>query len=179
MPNWPVVEKCIFDWAVAATGCPASNVRWADQPAPVPARPECILTWIDRDNPVTRRERRLSGSKPGIAINVFNRTHTLQIDYIAKVPTRAADAGAAAAAVLGQALRTLELDSVLQNFRDAGCPFWTISNVRDLTALQQTEYEGRANCDLQINTTDTIDEDVGQVTSVTGLTLPPSTFTPG
>ena len=177
MLDWTAIEAAVRTWIVGATGMPETSVRWGFQAAPVGPRPCALLQWTDRDNQVRGKDERQPAGA-GLQKRVHDRTHPLQIDVFAAVPTTAAGANSSAAVILGNAVRTLQSETQLQAFRTAGISVWDVSQVRDLTALVATEYEGRASIDLTINTRDTTLENVGQITSVLGLTLPPSTFTP-
>lgn len=178
--DWPAIEAVVHAWAVAASGITAASVRWSHQQAPVPARPEVVLTWLDVDSPVRGngvRDERRRGASGTTELHVHDRTHTLQIDVLAAVPGAIAQAGTSARARLGNMLRTLQLESNLATFRTAGLAVWQASGARDLTALVATEFEGRASADITFNTRDTTSDTVGQILTVEGLTIPPSTYT--
>ena len=175
MLDWQAIEKAWADWAMARSGLNAAHVRFAYGEAVIPARPLLTMTWVERDVPIgaSAADNWQAVLDDPDATQVFNhvRQHTLQIDWFALIPQApnnhtSAPAGADASAALGNLVRSLQLDSVRRSFLSAGVGINTISGVRDLTRIVETEYEGRASVDVTFQTTDTTFEQAYKITTV-------------
>lgn len=172
--NWQTIEQAIVAWVTGNTSLNSQHIRWAYPDAVIPSRPLLVLTWQDRDNPVGISVQDavmpVVGNPSATQAWQHSRTHTLQIDWLALVPTSKTGANDWAPAALGTLLRTLQLDSVRSAFLAAGIGLQGISAVQDLTSIVETSYESRAIAQITINTVDQTLEQAGKITTV----LPPT-----
>lgn len=178
--DWQAIEDSVWTWysgALTAASIPTSSVTWAYQSRGIPSRPCATLQWVQRDDVIglSNRDEKIpvTGSNTATQAVIHRRTHTLQLDVYAKVPTSGATVGKQAIAILGEALRTLQLDSQIVAFSTAGLALRDVSDVRDLTQIVETGFETRASCDLTFATVDQTTENVGKILTVTA---PAGTF---
>lgn len=176
--NWATIEDAVWDWYSASlasvASLPAGNVVWAYQSRSIPPRPCATLQWVDRDEVIglSNRDEKIpvTGSLTATQAVIHRRMHTLQLDVYAKVPTQQSNVGKQAIAILGEVLRTLQLESQIAAFATAGLALRDVSDVRDLTQIVETGFESRASVDLTFSTVDQTTENVGKILTVTAPT---------
>jgi hypothetical protein len=147
---WADLEKVLHDAVVAGSGIPGAKVIWWAQNFPRPARPYAVVkrgTVTPIGSTVERRKVYNSTAPAGSEIELHARE---QVEFTLGVQIFTADArGDACAVALAEAVRAhLTARGQLDAFQVAGLALVNRGIVQNVSALLQTDYEGRASLDV-------------------------------
>lgn len=170
--NLKTIKQGIFDWIEAQMSgvIPASQILWRDQSEPLPQRP-CITMKIisgpsqigysdgqvftgtldDMGNPVTTTVNVGGHRSMVVSIQIFGSSRVKNISALQ---------------VATDLNSTLRLITVLESLRASGIAVWIHGSPTNITALEETEYEERAQFDVTFGLVQNVTDDPGVITSI-------------
>ncbi len=155
------VETAVISWARAATGL--SDVIRANQATPQPAEP--YLTFQKTTGPIQigQDEITMAASSTGLVTVIGQRELTYSFNWL----------GAGSLQGLDSARLNLSLPSVVEDFKVANIGVRAIPTaVTDLTFLQETAFQERAQMDVTWGYGFSVTEDASRIEIINGtLTL--------
>ncbi len=151
-------EDAFYAWAFAAIGG-TIPVVWQHQNAPRPERPYVALQ-VGAIAPVGH-DGFTGVDDEGIRQMTGDRNVTIMA--MAFGTPRNEHEGMVLIGKLGLSLQSYAVRDTLE---DAGISFVQVLSTQNLSALRDTQFEGRAQADFQFRVLDTADEDAGYVAAV-------------
>lgn len=154
------IRKALYDWAVAAlAGELTIPVRWARQNAPRPARPYLLLD-ARTVAPVSEVE---IGPVDDDGIRTIGKHQEILVALEAYAVPHDPYTGTDICQTL---LISLEKVATRLAFQAAGFCFVDVLAITDLSALRDTQFEGRAQMDIRLRTFMSDTEEVGYISAV-------------
>lgn len=154
--NFEAIENALQAWVTGATGIPGDRVVWAEQNGPRPARPFATLRLGNVISPGLTDEERctvVEGGAPGADLRIETVAQQ-EIVITVETFTAATTGNGSALALLTRAKNALSKNSQIEAFDAAGIAVVDRGTVQNLTALLDTEFEGRASLDVRIRFVD-------------------------
>lgn len=159
------IEDTIFTWIDNVTRGVLEEIRivWRNQSEPLPPRPCVTMKWIDGPKPIARSGNRFlnAADKPSsvgiqmeatISIQIFGNT---QINHGHRANQLALDINS-----------SLLRQDILDDLKRGGVAIQVVGAPRNLTALEESEYEERAGFEIGIGLVQNVTENVGVIKTV-------------
>lgn len=166
-------------WVMAGTGLPTGSVIIADQDGPRPAKPYATvkLASIAALGAYDESKHEYdAGADPGEEITITTGGHReLVVSVNVYTPASTGSAGALAFAMKLRSAASSETTTTAM--QAAGASLFDVGQVRDLSAIDRTKFEGRAQLDARLYTTDSTSETTTFIESVTVNDGQPGEFT--
>lgn len=168
--DYAAITRAVRQWLVSATGIPDAKVILENQSGPELERPYATvrISAARKLFPQDYRGQEYDDAQPqGSEIELYA-TGPRLVSVSVSVYTKATTGNNAAVPMLSDARDALELDSASDAFRLAGAAVVDASDIRDLSALLFTNFQGRAHLDLTLSVSAHASERVGYIDSVAG-----------
>lgn len=168
--DYAAIVRAARAWLSAATGLPDGKVIFENQSGMelTPPYATMKLSGARRVFPQDYRGQEYDGAQPqGSEIESFA-TGPRLLTLTVSVYTQQTSGNASAVALLSEARDALELESVVSLFDAAGVAISESSEVRDLSALLFTNFQGRAHLELSVSVSALVSERVGFIATVEG-----------
>lgn len=159
MIAWTTVENALHAWVVAGSGLPSAKVLWAQQAAPVPAKPYLSLRALTVDATGRGWTEVVPAASPAPGAEISHRARgarvlTLSIQCIAADATQSG----AAVAILERLVAMARLPGQRALLEAAGAAVASIGVVQSVDALANGLFEPRARTDARIHLTSEVSE---------------------
>lgn len=154
------LEDALFE--VIEPLLPGVTLIWEDQSAPRPAKPYVSLNFLTPSQRLGFDEQRVDGDQISL---VGQRRFVVSVNAFGENRVKNEDA-LDAADLLEKIVQGLYKEETIASLKERCLASITESEIRDLTALQETRYESRAQVDLTFHRTVSQSEDLPVIEKV-------------
>lgn len=163
--DWTSIEDVLHAWLVRGTGLSAERVLWAEQLPPRLTRPFATLKLgaLTRTGGADELRESTDLDAPDGEEIEFTAVGQRLLVVSCQAFTQDITGGAAARALLARAQAALALPSVTEAFAGAGLVVVNEGGINDLTALLDTQFEGRAQMDVTFALAGSVTERTGYI----------------
>ncbi len=168
--DYAAVVRAARAWLVSATGIPDGKVILENQSGPELEPPYATMKLgaARRMFPQDYRGQEYDGTQAqGSEVELYA-TGPRELVITVSIYTKTANGNASAVSLLANARDALELESAVSGFAAAGAAVVDTSDVRDLSMLLFTDFQGRAHLELTVSVSAFASERVGYIATVDG-----------
>jgi hypothetical protein len=164
--NLENIKLGIFQWVKYVTQgiIPENQIIWRNQSEPLPPRP-CVTMKIINGPTPTDRNAALFFNAPN---RLFNQGMQMEMDVSIQIFGNTRTQRPLALQLTLDLNTSLIQQSILDRLKQSGISIQGKSEVRNLTALEETEYEERAGFDVSMGLVQNILDDPGTIETING-----------
>ena len=162
------IEDALYAWIVTVTEGvfqdDDEHVQWRNQSQPLLARPVITLKWIDGPRPIARNANRFQSVSGGIMTSGtgVRQEATLSIQIFGNTEVQRPMAHQLAIDLNSSLMR----QNILDQLKQAGIAVQVVGQPRNLTALEETQYEERYGFELTLGLSQNLTEETTTIGTV-------------
>jgi hypothetical protein len=163
--NLVAIEDGIYNWItnVVQGVIDAGQIIWRNQGEPLPARPCVTMKWIDGPKPIGRSASRFlnaAGKQPTVGIQM-EATASIQVFGNTQISK-----GKLALQLAIDINSSLMRQDILDGLKANGCAVQQVGDPRNLSALEESEYEDRAGLEVVFGMVQNVSEGTSTIETV-------------
>lgn len=163
--NIAAVQDALYDWIKEVTKgvlTDGGEIIWRNQSEPLPPRPCVTLKLIDGPRPIARNGSLFFNTKRAPFTVGIQMEATLSIQVFGNTRVHRPVANQLLLDINSSLLR----QSVLDDLKMAGIAIQGVGSPRNLTAIEETEYEERAGMDISLGLAQNVSDKPGVIETI-------------